>query len=372
MRLNRIVVALTFALLAAFAVPIQAHPPTGIVVDHAGNIYFSDLETIWKFDLNNKLSIFRQGVSGRHVHELAIDEQDNIYGGDYSYESAKFISAIWKMSPDGKFEYLLEPTANPPAGLSIWRDREGNTYTVDQNNHTKTQTLLLRRAPDGKVTTVAGGAYGYADGKGTAARFSSVGNIGFGPEGDLFVTDGATVRRVSRDGTVVTVANHLDARTTEDKPLVFVDGGQNLTGIAVDASRNAYVADSNNRRLLKIDAAGKVSVLLRTDPPFFPNGVFVGRNGEIYVLEVGLALPSSWSGPRVRRITPAGENTILVTIGAENRNASSTSPAFQPAAPPSVKGSKLISPGTLKYGAVIIGAIVLGTCAMIWKRRKRS
>ncbi len=55
----------------------SAHPASGIVLDRAGNIYFSDLETIWKIDTNRRLSIFRAGVRGRHVHELSIDEQDN-------------------------------------------------------------------------------------------------------------------------------------------------------------------------------------------------------------------------------------------------------------------------------------------------------
>jgi len=42
------------------------------------------------------------------VHELAIDEYDNIYGADISYQSQKWISDIWKMTPEGKLEYLLE------------------------------------------------------------------------------------------------------------------------------------------------------------------------------------------------------------------------------------------------------------------------
>src|SRR6185436_6613718 len=201
MKLKALLVVIVFLLWSASVI---AHPASGIVRDRAGNIYFSDLETIWKIETGGKLSVFRPGVSGRHVHELAIDEQDNIYGADLSYESQKFISDIWKMTPAGKFEYLLEPTDKPPRGMSIWRDREGNNYLIDQNNHTKTQTLLLRRNASGEVMTLAGGAYGHADGKGTAAKFSSVGNLAFGPDGSLYLTDGATVRRVAMDGTVTT------------------------------------------------------------------------------------------------------------------------------------------------------------------------
>src|SRR5213593_2222554 len=137
------------AVILLLAPSTRAHPATGIVVDRKGQIYFSDLETVWKLGTDGKLSIFRTGVSGRHVHELAIDEQDNIYGADISYEPAtkKWISDVWKMTPEGKLSYLLEPTADPPPGMSIWQDQKRNMYFIDQDNHTKTQTLLLRRTP---------------------------------------------------------------------------------------------------------------------------------------------------------------------------------------------------------------------------------
>jgi hypothetical protein len=199
----------------------DAHPATGIVIDRAGNVYFSDLETVWRIDTQGKLSVFRQGVNGRHVHELTIDAQDNIYGGDISYEGQKWVSDVWKMTTAGTSSYLMEPTTHPPRSMSPWLDRDGNMYLIDQNNHTKTQTLLLRRSPDGQVITLAGSAYGHQDGKGIAARFSSVGGMAFGPDGSLYLTDGATVRKVMMDGSVTTVASGLTTRTADDKPALF-------------------------------------------------------------------------------------------------------------------------------------------------------
>ena len=158
----------TIGLSMFLSATARAHPASGIVVDSAGNIYFSDLETIWKFDKQGKLTAFRAGERGRHVHELSIDDQDNIYGADVSYNPSTkgWISDVWKMTPDRKFTYLLEPTEHSPRGWSIWQDRAGNMYFIEQNNHTKRETLLLRRTPDGIVTTLAGGAYGHADGRG--------------------------------------------------------------------------------------------------------------------------------------------------------------------------------------------------------------
>jgi hypothetical protein len=350
-----------------------AHPATGIVIDRAGNIFFSELETIWKVDTSGQLSVFRAGVSGRHVHELAIDGQDNIYGADYSYEAPKYISDVWKMSPSGKFEYLLEPTDNPPRAMSIWRDREGNNYWIDQNNHTKTQTLLLRRSPDGKVTTLAGSAYGHADGKGSAAKFSSVGGVAFGPDGSLYLADGASMRKVLMDGTVTTLASGLDARTNEDKPAGPVGSYGNLAGVAVDSANNVFVADAGNRRLLKINGAGKVDVLLRTDPAFFPNGVVAGPGGDIYVLEVGFTLPSTSSGPRVRKISPDGKSTILALVGAESNGTGTRTAAgiLDRETPRSFLTYFGIGERT-KYGIAILAAGVLCAGVIFWQRRRKQ
>lgn len=361
------------AVAAFMQTSAYAHPASGIVLDRHGNIYFSDLETIWKIDTNGKLSVFRPGVSGRHVHELAIDDHDNIYGADLSYESEKFVSDIWKMTAAGAIEYQLEPTDKPPRGMSIWRDREGNNYFVDQNNHTKTQTLLLRRTPAGKVTTLAGGAYGHADGKGTAAKFSSVGNIAFGPDGDLYVSDGASVRKVAMDGTVVTLAEGLDARTKEDKPTLFGGSYGNLAGLAVDALGNVYVADAGNRRLFKIDREGKATVLLRTDPPYFPNGVVVAPGGDIFVLEVGFTLPPSWSGPRVRKLSTDGKSTILATGGIEANGSNLKATVARNAGASAESFLSLFLVGDrIKYGLIILTVGTLCAGAILWQRRKRQ
>ncbi len=371
-RVTLIVLAGLFLLLPVAA---TAHPASGIVLDRAGNVYFSDLETVWKIDPAGKLSVFRAGVSGRHVHELAIDDQDNIYGADVSYESAaqKFISDVWKMSLEGGFEYLLEPTDKPPRGMSIWRDREGNNYLIDQNNHTKTQTLLLRRSPDGKVITLTGSSYGHADGKGTAARFSSVGNVAFGPDGSLYLTDGSSVRKVAMDGTVITLAKGLDSRTREDKPTLFGGSYGSLAGLTVDAAGTVYVADAGNRRLFKIDRDGKVDVVLRTDPPYFPNGVVTGPGGNIYVLEVGFTLPSSWSGARVRKLDADGKSTILATVGSESGGANlKASVARNAGASAESLLSFFLMGARIKYGVIILSLSILSMVAIVWQRRRRQ
>jgi sugar lactone lactonase YvrE len=348
-----------------------AHPATGIVLDRAGNIFFSDLETVWKVDNQGRLSIFRAGVRGRHVHELTIDDQDNIYGADVSYEEQKWVSDVWKMTPQGTITYLLAPTTAPPRGMSNWLDREGNMYLVDQNNHTKTQTVLLRRSPDGQVITLAGGAYGQQDGKGTGAKFSSVGGMAFGPDGSLYLTDGAAVRKVTMDGSVTTVAHDLTSRTADDQPTLFGGSYGSLTGLSVNSSGSVYVADAGNRRLLRINRDGKTEVLLRTEPPYFPNGVAASRDGAVYVLEFGFTLPSSWSGPRVRKIAADGANTIIATVGVDKPNSIKATVARSAGVSVESLLSFFVIGNRIKYGAAILGVTLLSLVAILWRRRKQ-
>lgn len=349
----------------------QAHPASGVVVDRSGNIYFSDLETVWKLDAGSNLTVFRAGMHGRHVHELSIDEQDNIYGADISYNPSTkgWISDVWKMTPAGAFVYLLEPTEHPPRGWSIWRDRAGNMYLVDQNNHTKRETLLLRRTPDGTVMTFAGGEYGHSDGKGTQARFSSVGGMAFGPDGSLYLTDGASVRKVTMDGTVMTLARDLLATTSEDRPRLFAGNSGSLVGLTVDAGGNVYVADSGNRRLLKINNQGKVEVMLRSDPPYFPTGV-AAAGGNLYILEVGFTLPNAWSGPRIRKIDSDGRSTILTIVGGGGNPPSRITTQAGVAAESML--AFFYNYGRIKYSLALLISSALLMIAIIWLQRRRA
>lgn len=311
----RFVVIMAF--LAVGASAAMAHPPWGIVVSSTGIVYFSDLETVWKIDRDGKKSVFRAGGGGRHVHELSIDDRSNLYGSVEVYEARteKYLIGVWRMTPDGKETQLQHPIDIVMSGVSIWRDRAGNTYSVDQNNHTKERTLLLRRTPGGIVSTLAGGAYGHKDGKGTAARFGSVSAMTLAPDGNIYLTDALSVRRVSLDGIVTTVATNLAARTSEDKPTLFGGRDASIMGLAAGYDGQVYVADAGNRRLLKVSNDGRVGVVYRLDPPYFPTGVFATRSGDVYVLEFSYTPPGTTDKPRVRKISSDGQNELIGTAG---------------------------------------------------------
>ena len=131
-----------------------------------------------------------------------------------------------------------------PEGIEI--DAAGNLYVADDG----VSKLIRKISPTGLVTTLAGGAAGFADGQGADARFSDVTDIAIDATGNLFVTDKHRIRKISPTGLVTTIAGLETAG--------FADGDAttaqfNITaGIAIDQNGNLYVADSKNNRIRKI------------------------------------------------------------------------------------------------------------------------
>jgi hypothetical protein len=374
LRSRHLLLLLTLIALNVFATSpatVNAHPAWGIVVSSTGTVYFSDLETVWQIDRAGKLSVFRQGVSGHHVHELSIDGQDNVYGPITVYDATtqKYLVGVWKMTPAGAATEMQRPMDSVMSGISIWRDSAGNMYSIEQNNNLKQRTLLLKRTPDGRVSTLAGGAYGYADSKGLTAKFSSVTAMTFGPDGDIYLTDGTGVRRVRLDGEVKTIARDVTVRTSDDKPTLFGGNDKSIFGLAVDAGGNVYVADAGNRRLVKIAKDGKLTIVYRVDPPYFPTGVFATANGDVYTLEFSFTPPGTTDQPRVRKISADGQNRIIGVTGRIGFGVVIPRPQSLPGP---LQGLVNIVNTPASYIVLLMGAGVIAVMIVLWRNSRRQ
>jgi hypothetical protein len=299
---------LFFGLLFVFCVGnIYPHPAWGIVVDNQKQVYFSDLETVWKIDTQGNLSIFREGESGRHVHDLAIDAEGNLYGLDNSYnaQTQKFPRSIWKMTASGEFSYLVSPTDDLPPGKSIWKDSAGNTYSVEPFNNEKKETKIIKQSPDGTTSLLAGGKYGYQDGQKENAEFTVITDMAFGKDNTIYVTNDDRIRKIDESGTVTTIYREETPSKNENSLEPF----SRLFGLTVDEQNNVYAADFYNNRLLKISSDGKVSPILNSDKDWSPIGVAATGN-EIYVLEARPYASTAHTGNRVVKIA-GGKPTVL-------------------------------------------------------------
>lgn len=141
---------------------------SGTVADRAGNIYISTIEgnsyspnysAIYKLSASGEMSLFA-GVNTSHTSSvkdgtgadadflfpsiLGVDGDGNVYVKD-EYQDKPTV--FRKITPSAKVTTI----AALPAGLNA--DQAGNTYRYDSTQHT-----VIRKAPDGVETTVAGTA----------------------------------------------------------------------------------------------------------------------------------------------------------------------------------------------------------------------
>lgn len=215
----------------------------------------------------------------------------------------------------------VDPSTNPglqarfknPSGLAF--DPSGNLYIADTGNYT-----IRKMTPTGDVTTVAGAAGQRAgdDGSAVFARFSEPYALTTDSNGNIYVSDGLAVRKISSTGAVTTLAGGFELRGYVDGP------GANarfdfLRGIALDDNGNLIVSDNNNHVLRKIAPDGQTSTFvgLKTEQAvtdgtpdvarfYGPQGLARGLEGSVHVMDVMSPGPQLVDGSSfLRKVTPA-------------------------------------------------------------------
>jgi streptogramin lyase len=236
---------------------------------------------------------------------VALAEDGTVYvsdGGDGN--------RILRIGPDGKVTvvaggregYADGPGAsaafNTPSALTL--DRKGNLYVADTGNN-----AIRRVAPDGSVTTIAGGgAAGYADGKGARARFNGPVGIAVDRKGVVYVADtyNDRIRRIATDGTVTTIAGGSQPGATDGAGATAAF--DTPTALAVAGDGTLFVADTGNHAVRKIGLDGTVSTFAvagadeRRPDLRQPLGLALARDGYLYV--------TCGSGGRVLEFAPDG------------------------------------------------------------------
>jgi metallophosphoesterase (TIGR03768 family) len=301
-----------------FGTASQFSRPADAAVDDAGNVYVADTnnDSIRKITPAGVVSTLagRAGTPGsadgsgsaagfRHPSGLTVDHAGNVYVTDTDNETIRVIS------PTGGVTTLAgQPgTAgntdgvgsaarfNGPSGIVT--DAAGNLYVADTLSHT-----LRKIAPSGGVSTFAGtaGVSGNADGSGAAARFFGPQGLAVDVSGNLYVADtnNSTIRKVvASTGVVTTVAGLAGFSGAADG-----SGSRarfaHPSAVAVDSTGRLYVADTDNNTLREITPAGLVSTIAGRpgiagaadgigSAALFsaPTGVAVDDAGNIYVAD---------------------------------------------------------------------------------------
>ncbi|HEY3834488.1 MAG TPA: fibronectin type III domain-containing protein [Acidimicrobiia bacterium] len=202
---------------------------------------------------------------------------------------------------------------NTPTGFDF--DNAGNMYLADALNY-----RIRKITPAGVATTFAGsGSAGSSDGTGTAASFTIPEGIGVDSSGNVFVADtyNNEIRKITPAGVVTTFAGSTTAGSANGTGTAASFNGP--SDIAIDASNNLYVADSNNNEIRKITTAGVVTTFAGsttagsangtgTSAQFsLPEGLNIDSSGNLYVADT--------NNRRIRKITPAAVVTTIAGSG---------------------------------------------------------
>lgn len=267
---------------------------------------------------------------------VAIDRTGDIYIANASGPNAVQEVTVGKGTIRTLLNRRLEPIKSGQYfGFSLAVGPRGDLFVAVQNRGT-----IERVNADGTLTVVAGkaGDRRLVDGSSSVARLRAPNAIAIDPRGVIYVADTRTIRKITSDGSVLTLAGSLYSKRPRHSASTvpyFKDGRESravflsANAIAVDAFGNVYVADSYDGRvdgqlidlglLREVTAAGLVRTIAGTldyNGTDFDgvgakasfshlSGVAISADGNLYVTE-----PISGS---VRKISSRGVVTTIWT-----------------------------------------------------------
>lgn len=289
-----------------------------ITFDRQGNLYFFD-GALRRLNVSGEVTTIA-GAHGTGGHadgkgsaarfetviSIAVGADGTIWVGD------TLNRCLRKVAPDGTVStfagkvgergFVDGPAAEARFGAlrGLVIDAAGNLLFADLLNR-----VIRKVSPAGVVSTVAGsGAAGSGDGIGRAAHFQEPSDLAFDPAGNLLVLDGTTIRRISPDGTVVTLVRGLAYPSS---------------GLAVDRDGNIHVAYFNLLSRYSPDGISQVQTNLYFRWPGVPQSL--GRFESLAIAPDGAVVAADSLNRVIVRAT--------VQPGSPHRMAILTSP--QPA-----------------------------------------
>lgn len=332
----------------AAAAPAAAHPPYALVADRTGNVYFSDLETVWRLSSDGRLSVFRAHVRETHVHSLALAPDGAIEGDQNRYDPAaeRFYSGLWRRTPAGVEEAIVPLTERPPAGAGVWKDEAGNRYVSQWISSADRRILLLRRRADGRVEVLfdeSGGGQ-----RPVQPSVESVGGMAFGADGALFFVNGGVLRRLARDGSVTKI----------------YDGGaqSSLRGLTVAPDGRVLVADMGAKAVLAVATDGSVSTLYREKQAWLPTAVALSGD-RVLVLEANADHHEYEDRVRVIELTENGGKVIASPAQPQTAQAAPASPPIQESGP---------NAGAMLLAGLAAAGIILAAWRFGWRRYPKA
>ena len=324
------------------ATAAQLHYPFDVAVDGAGNLYIATGQRIRKVDAAGVITtVAGDGTWGfggdggpatgarlRILRGVAVDGAGNLYIADSSnnrirkVDAAGVISTVAGNGGEGYSGDGGPATAaqlNSPTGVAP--DGSGNLYIADRDNH-----RIRKVDAAGVITTVAGsgrfGGFGGDGGAATAAQLDDPRGVALDGAGNLYIadTDNHRIRKVDAAGVITTVAGNGTSGRGGDGGAATAAQLNDPSGVALDGAGNLYIADTDNHRIRKVDAAGVISTVVGTGrggssgdggPATAarlnsPRGVALDGAGNLYIADI--------YNHRIRKVDAAG---VISTVAGD-------------------------------------------------------
>jgi uncharacterized protein (TIGR03437 family) len=275
------------------AVTAQLLSISGVAVDSAGSVYFSENDSrVREVTPDGIIHTFAgsstrgySGDSGPATSallniplNLAFDSSNNLYILDRSN------FRIRKVTPQGIITTFAGngsgglpkngPATSSPLGFGalfggLAIDSSNNVYVGDEGNGAVDEI-----AQNGTLTQIAGipqSRFGpYANGLATGMSLNNIQYVAIGPAGDLIVSDTGT-------GRIVEIESNGQARTVAGESHFAGDGGPATSallnvpsGALADNKGNVFIADWNNFRIRRVTPDGKIDTVIGTGAPGVP------------------------------------------------------------------------------------------------------
>jgi len=287
---------------------VESHPHNSSLLDSAASAFniLSDLVPL--IVVASTLLGFSLTASAEQIVTIAGSGTDG-YSGDGGAAQAAQIGGV--------------------AGLAV--DAAGNVYFADTWNQ-----RVRMVAASGEVTTVAGNGASGDTGDGGAAVAASLlwpAGVAVDASGNLYISSGSRVRKVSPGGGISAFAGTATAGFAGDGGPAASAQLTEPHGLAVDSAGNIYIADSGNFRIRKVARDGTITTVAGTGL-----AGYTGDGGPAVAAQIGYVHALAFDGAGnlyfsdpynhcVRRISTSG--TVATVAGGTFGAAGDGGPAVQ-------------------------------------------
>ena len=265
---------------APLDVPIT--PVVASAVDPQGRLVYADAlnHVVVRIETNNTVTVVAgngvRGFSGDggdarrasfdQPRGIAIDKAGNIYisdGRNYRVRRVDTRGIITTFAGRGINGFGADGGPATAANISPWRitlDAAGNLLIADYDN-----SRIRIVSPDGIIDTIAGNGKNTYSGDGKPARESSFVpfDIAVDPTGRILVSDPLNFRiyRIGTDGIINSIAGTGTRGYSGDGGPAVAANITNSSGVTSDAAGNVIIADTSNRRIRRVNAAGLITTI---------------------------------------------------------------------------------------------------------------